>query len=66
MGVRAGEYGRRFPDRGRENLDAIWRLAAEGKTRPHIHAELPLDRAVEGLRMLQDRKVVGKLVVTPV
>jgi NADPH2:quinone reductase len=65
MGVRAGEYGRRFPSRGRENLDAIWRLAAEGKTRPHIHAELPLDRAAEGLRMLQDREVTGKLVVIP-
>ncbi len=64
MGVRAGEYGRRFPERGRENLDAIWRLAAEGKTRPHIQAELPLDQAVEGFRMLQGRQAVGKLVVT--
>jgi NADPH2:quinone reductase len=63
LGVRAGEYARQFPDRGRENLDAIWRLAAEGKTRPYIHAELPLENAVDGFRMLQDRQVTGKLVV---
>ena len=64
MGVRAGEYGRRFPERGQENLDAIWRLAAEGKTRPHIQAELPLDRALDGFQMLRDRAAVGKLVIT--
>ena len=27
MGVRAGEYGRQFPERGRENSAAIWKLA---------------------------------------
>lgn len=64
MGVRAGEYGRRFPERGRENLDAIWQLAAEGKTRPHIQAELPLEQTVEGFRMLRGRQAVGKIVIT--
>src|SRR6201996_7764336 len=34
MGVRAGEYGRQFPDRGRENALAVARLAAEGTIRP--------------------------------
>lgn len=65
VGVRAGEYGRRFPERGRENMNAIWSLAAEGKTNPYIHAELPLDEAVSGMQMLIDRKVVGKVVITP-
>ena len=40
MGVRAGEYGRQFPDRGAENVEAIWRLADEGRIRPRVHAEL--------------------------
>src|SRR6185503_21371263 len=29
LGVRAGEYGRRFPEKGRENNEAILRLLAE-------------------------------------
>ena len=65
MGVRAGEYGRKFPDRGRENMDAITRLLAEGKIRPHVHARFPLSRAVDAMRMLQDRKVIGKVVIEP-
>lgn len=65
VGVRAGEYGRRFPARGRENLEAIDQLAEEGIIRPHVCATFPLERAVEAMRMLQERKVIGKVVVTP-
>lgn len=65
VGVRAGEYGRRFPERGRENMAAIWKWAAEGKTRPRIHAELPLDNWREAYRLLTDREVVGKVVIRP-
>ncbi|MEQ8378606.1 NADPH:quinone oxidoreductase family protein [Parvibaculum sp.] len=63
IGVRAGEYGRRDPEAGRANIDAIDRLAAEGKIKPHICARFPLERAVDALRMLQERKVVGKVVI---
>jgi len=65
VGVRAGEYGRQFPDRGRENVEQIWNWAREGKTRPYVHASLPLEQTVEGFRELQNRKVVGKLIITP-
>ena len=65
VGVRAGEYGRRFPERGKENMAAIWKWAAEGKTRPRIHAELPLDKWREAYRLLIDREVVGKVVIRP-
>ncbi|WP_342454581.1 hypothetical protein [Sphingomonas sp. H160509] len=34
IGVRAGEYARRFPRLGTENLDAIWAMAGEGRLRP--------------------------------
>jgi len=64
VGVRAGEYGRQFPDRGRENIKQIWDWAESGKTRPHIHARLPLERTLEGFAMLQNREVVGKVIVT--
>ncbi len=65
MGVRAGEYGRQFPDKGRENAEAVWKMADEGVTRPHVHAELPLDRWREAFELLAGRKVVGKAVIVP-
>jgi len=65
VGVRAGEYGRRFPERGRENVEQIWHWAKDGKTRPYVHDTLSLDQTVDGFRRLRDRKVVGKLIVTP-
>jgi NADPH2:quinone reductase len=65
MGVRAGEYGRKFPQKGRENMDAIMRLLAEGKIHPHVHARFPLERAVDAMRTLQDRSVIGKVIVEP-
>jgi NADPH2:quinone reductase len=65
MGVRAGEYGRKFPQKGRENMDAIMRLLAENKIRPHVHARFPLARAVDAMRTLQDRSVIGKVVIEP-
>ncbi len=63
VGVRAGEYGRRFPERGRENLDAIWALAQEGKTGMPIHAELPLEDFRDGFAMLEKREAVGRVVL---
>lgn len=65
MGVRAGEYGRQFPEKGRENAEAVWRMANEGVIRPHVHAELPLDRWREAFDLLSERRVVGKAVIGP-
>ncbi len=65
LGVRAGEYGRRFPQKGRENITAIRKLLEDGKVRPHIHARFPLARAVDAMRTLQDRTVIGKVVIEP-
>jgi NADPH2:quinone reductase len=65
VGVRAGEYGRKYPDKGRENIEAIDRLLEDGKLRPHIHARLPLSQAVEAMQMLTTRQVIGKVVIEP-
>lgn len=40
-------------------------LVAEGKLDPVIDKTLPLSRAAEGVAMLRDRKVFGKIVVAP-
>ncbi len=64
IGVRAGEFGRRDPQAGRESIEAIDRLAAEGRIDPYVCAVFPLERAVEAMRMLENRQVVGKVVIT--
>lgn len=65
VGVRAGEYGRQFPERGRENQEAIWRLAEEGKIRPRVDREAPLDDWREAFEAMRDSRMVGKIVLAP-
>ena len=63
IGVRAGEYGRREPEKGVAVHKALFDLAESGRIDPYICAAFPLDDAVGAMRMLTDRKVVGKVVV---
>lgn len=65
VGVRAGEYGRKFPEKGRENMAAIDRLLGGGKIHPHIGARYPLAKAVDAMRELQSRRAIGKVVIEP-
>jgi NADPH2:quinone reductase len=65
MGVRAGEYGRQFPEKGRENHEAIWKLAEDGKVKPRVDAEYPLSDWRAAFDSLADRKVIGKTIVRP-
>jgi len=48
-----------------DDLKALMRLIADGKLKPVIDKVLPLDKAREGLRLIQDREVIGKVVVAP-
>ena len=65
VGVRAGEYGRQIPERGRVVRDKIWRWAAEGVTKPTVFAELPLEKWREAFELMRDRRLVGKVVLKP-
>jgi NADPH:quinone reductase-like Zn-dependent oxidoreductase len=48
-----------------DNLSALMQLIAAGKMKPVIDKVLPLDEAREGLRLIESREVIGKVVVTP-
>jgi NADPH:quinone reductase-like Zn-dependent oxidoreductase len=48
-----------------ENLTALMDMIAQGKMRPLIEKVLPLEQAAEGLRLIRDREVIGKVVVAP-
>ena len=48
-----------------ENLKALMDMIQKGDMKPVIDEVLPLERAVEGLRLIECREVFGKVVVTP-
>jgi alcohol dehydrogenase len=48
-----------------DDLAALMTLIAAGKIKPVIDTVLPLEQAREGLRLIADREVTGKVVVTP-
>lgn len=48
-----------------EDLKALLDLISQGHIEPIIDKVLPLEQAVDGLRSLEDRTVLGKVIVTP-
>lgn len=48
-----------------ENLSALMDMIQDGELKPVVDKVLPLEEASEGLRMIRDREVMGKIVVTP-
>ena len=48
-----------------DNLAALMDMIQAGTFKPTIDRVLPLEEAAEGLRMIRDREVMGKIVVTP-
>lgn len=65
VGVRAGEYGRRFPEKGRENQAAVWALAAEGRIRPRVHARYALADWRAAFDAMAAGDIIGKVVICP-
>jgi NADPH2:quinone reductase len=51
------------PDKLRRSVEELVRWYGEGKLRPCITYRLPLERTVEAIRLLTDRKAHGKVVV---
>ena len=48
-----------------DDLAALMGMIASGRIKPVIDKVLPLEQAAEGLRLIQDREVMGKVIVTP-
>jgi NADPH2:quinone reductase len=61
VGVRAGEAARREPDIGEARMQALARWAEAGKVRPHISHRLPLEDYAQAMRLLIDRKAIGRV-----
>ena len=63
LGVRAGEAVRKNPVLGEVRIKALTEWAEAGKIRPHISHRLPLEDFAHGMRLLVDRKAIGRVVL---
>ncbi len=61
LGVRAGEAVRRNPALGEVRLKALLEWAEAGKIRPNVSHRLPLEKYAEAMRLLVDRKAIGRV-----
>lgn len=61
LGVRAGEAARRNPALGEERMNTLLAWAAGGHVRPHISHRLPLEDYATAMRLLIDRKAIGRV-----
>ena len=61
LGVRAGEAVRRNPASGEARLKALLGWAEAGKIRPHVSHRLPLEDYAQAMRLLVDRKAIGRV-----
>ncbi len=61
LGVRAGEAVRKNPALGEVRLKALTAWAEAGRIRPHISHRLPLEHYAQAMRLLLDRKAIGRV-----
>jgi NADPH2:quinone reductase len=61
LGVRAGEAARKNPALGVARLKALGEWAEAGKIRPNISHRLPLEDYAPAMRLLIDRKAIGRV-----
>ncbi|QUJ78276.1 NADPH:quinone oxidoreductase family protein [Sulfitobacter albidus] len=63
VGVFWGAHTLREPDMHAENMADLFRMYADGQIKPRISARFPLEEAAEALKLMEDRKVLGKVVL---
>ena len=63
VGVRAGEFARKNPEKGIENNQEIRRICEEGFFDPYICKTFFLSEAKNSIQYLSERKLIGKVVV---
>lgn len=64
VGVFWGASVRSEPESHTENMRELFEMYASGQVKPRISASFPLEKAADALVMMQDRKVLGKVVLT--
>jgi NADPH2:quinone reductase len=65
VGVFWGDFLRREPEAFAASVEQLGQWHAEGKIKPHISATFPLARAADAIKLMAQRKAIGKLVLIP-
>src|SRR4030088_34098 len=61
LGVRAGEAVRKNPAIGEVRIKPFWEWSEAAKVRPNISHRLPLEEFAKAMRLLVDRKAIGRV-----
>jgi NADPH2:quinone reductase len=61
IGVRAGEAGRQDPAMRAREFRELLELAQRGLARPHVSARFPLEGFEEAMRLLLERRAIGRI-----
>jgi NADPH2:quinone reductase len=61
LGVRAGEAARKNPALGERRMRELLQWAEAGKIRPYVSHRLPLEDYAEAMRLLIERKAIGRV-----
>ena len=54
----------RNPKRNAEHVSELFKWYEEGKIKPRVTAHFPLEKASEALKLIEERKAQGKVVLT--
>ena len=64
IGLQFSDYRDREPEKCRRVRQQLFDLYSAGKMKPQVMATYPLERYMEALALVRDRKVIGKVVLT--
>nr|WP_245606585.1 zinc-binding dehydrogenase [Streptomyces himastatinicus] len=64
-GLTISHFSRTRPELYARHRDELWRLFGEGRLRPAVHAEIPLDQAPEAHAIIESRTNRGKVALIP-
>jgi NADPH:quinone reductase len=65
LGCSLGYFRRYAPDKLQQSVEILLAWYGRGRLKPYIAHRLPLERSVEAIGLLTDRKALGKIVVVP-
>jgi NADPH2:quinone reductase len=65
VGVFWGQFCAKEPQVYRQDIQEMFELVQQGKLRPHISARYPLAQGAQAINDMMNRKVMGKVIITP-
>jgi NADPH2:quinone reductase len=64
LGLYWGSYRKHDPERLRAGFHELFDWYRAGRIRPHVSTTLPLEQTADAIRLLTERRSIGKVVVT--